>query len=207
MRTSTRDDSGGRRIRPWRWVPVLATIGLVLLGVSAAEALTLSKNAGTCADNSGISGGSWSNPSRAQGSSDGSNATYSNFFTGSTTHYLLCTNFGFTIPKGSRINSITVTWRKFGNGSDRSVKIVQNGSAAGTDQSTGAAWPGSATDVPYSGGLWGATWTAGDGATTDVNSTGFGAAISAGSVSFLGTVNVDSVTVTIDYTPRRQQVL
>jgi hypothetical protein len=201
------------------WLLVLAMVACSIMAAFPAAAKTATLNAGTCVDNTSVGTQTWSNPGNAAGATGASGSATVSMpgFSGSQSHYLLCTGFAFTIPARSVINSITVVFNGQSSSSsgsiyDGSVKIVQNGSATGTEnaRSSSTKWSTTATNVTYAGGTWGATWTAGDGASTDVNATGFGVAISAKrdwQLDSSRTGSIESVTITIDYTPRRQQAM
>ena len=215
----TAASSKSRNLRPSGWLLVLAMIACSILVTGQAAAKTASMNAGTCVDNTSVGSQTWSNPGNAAGATgaNGSATVSMPGFSSSQSHYLLCTGFGFTIPASSVINSITVVFNGQSSSSsgsiyDGSVKIVQNGSVTGTDnaRSSSTKWSTTASNVTYAGGTWGATWTAGGGASTDVNATGFGVAISAKrdwQLDSSRTGSIESVTITIDYTPRRQQAM
>jgi Family of unknown function (DUF6701) len=181
---------------------------LMILGAlvwsGGASALTQTATPTTCSDVTGIGTVTWNNPNDAVSSNDVyASATVS----GSTTHYLRCTGYGFSIPIGSTINGITVSVERKASSSgnwganDAAMRIVKAGVIGNTDFSTGTTYPnidtvedhGSATE------LWGETWTA-----ADINATNFGAALAATRFAWWGaaiTVTVDVIQITVDYTP------
>lgn len=89
------------------------------------------------------------------------------------THYLHSSYYGFTIPDGATINSITLRLKKYesaGGVTDYHVYLTKTGTANGTDNKITGAWATSNTWYTYSGGLWGMGWTA-----AQINSGLFGA--------------------------------
>ena len=156
--------------------------------------------AGTCANATGIGTVAWTNPSRAQTSND-SYATAPFSSNGDASNYLKCTNFGFSVPTNSTIQGIKVEW-EYSNTSggtiqDNASRIVKGGTIGTTDKSTATAWPGTDTFVAYgsSADLWSDSWTP-----SDINSSGFGAALSASQNSGGSrTASVDSVRITVSY--------
>ena len=116
-------------------------------------------------------------------------------------HYLKCTNFGFTIPSGGTIEGIQVEWEanasSGGTINDNAVRVVKGGTIGTADKSNTTAWQSSDTFRSYGGSsdLWSTTW-----APSDINATNFGAAVSAivnGGNS--KPANVDSVRITVSY--------
>ena len=119
--------------------------------------------------------------------------------------YLLCTNFGFSIPDGATIDGITVAVEKnsfdsqFGV-TDEHVKIVKGGSIGTTNKAdTGTEWPTTDGTATYGGvsDLWGETWTA-----ADINASNFGIVVSSDSSAGIGgdQARIDHVTITVTYT-------
>lgn len=132
------------------------------------------------------------------------------------TNYLTGKELADKVPVGATINGITIEVEAQSTDEqdrtvivDDSVRLYQNNALAGEDKADGTQTLVSLSDLPYSFGsssaLWGLTWIAGDGSgATDINGTGFGAAI-----SFLidqsgsggnGEAAVDHLLVSIDYT-------
>lgn len=159
--------------------------------------------AGTAADDATVGTISWANPTNAT-ASDNSRAD-ATLTTGTISHYLKATNFGFSIPAVATINGITVAWELLDQSAivraiDYAVRIVKGGTIGATDKGRGAtAWPGSDAFVSFGGesDLWGETWTV-----DDINASTFGAAISAktGDPGYSGHAYIDSVRITITYT-------
>lgn len=158
---------------------------------------------GTAANDSGIGSTDWTGPTNAQGTDDASVATGS-FSAGSPSHYLKCTNFGFSIPAGATIDGIQVEFYRdglVGSAIDNAVRIVKGGSISTTDKSSVVNWANSISGLrrdSYGGSseLWGETWTS-----TDINASTFGVAISAKATGGPpDNAEIDSVRITITYT-------
>lgn len=137
---------------------------------------------GTFSSDSTVGTKSWVGPSFVS-VSDGGDASASGFPSlSSLSHYLKCTNFGFSVPSGATINGIVVEIERFGSnfGSqkcyDDIIKIIKGGSYVGDNKAvTSTAWPTTKAYVTYGGAadLWGTTWS-----DTDINSANFGMGIS-----------------------------
>lgn len=178
-------------------------LGIGLLSSFAAGAVTATASPATCATVAGIGTVGWSNPTRAV-SSNNSRATAT--VDGTTTRYLVCTGYNFAIPAGSVINGITVNVERRSNrttnggSQDAAMRLVKGGAIGTADRSTATIYT-TADVVEAHGGaadLWGTTWTA-----ADVNAANFGAAFAATKASAAGaahSVQVDHVSITIDYT-------
>lgn len=157
--------------------------------------------AGTGADDASVGTKAWSNASRIvaeDGSSSGS------ALGAGTTHYLKATNFGFSIPSGATINGIQVEWKRSRTAGgtsyvDSAIRIVKSdGSIGSTNRSAGASWtPTTLTWDSFgsSSDLWGESW-----AYSDINSSNFGAVVSAIGVGSLTAGSVDACRITITYT-------
>ncbi len=188
-----------------RLLAILVLLPLLLLGQDKALAdATAATSAGTGADNSGVGTQAWSNPTRVV-ASDNSRATATNA-SAFVTHYLVGSQFGFSIPSGATINGILAEIEKSNNLAgtfecqDSKVRIVKADASIGTtDKAAGGNWPNNAgeayTSYGSSSDLWGETWT-----DTDINDTDFGVAISA---TCTGGANarVDHIRITVTYTP------
>lgn len=136
--------------------------------------------------------------------SDATNAHGPSVTPGSSTHYLLAKDFGFSIPAGATIDGITVSiTRRVTNasmpGRDERIRIIKGGTVKTTDKASGSSWPDSYAVASYgsSSDLWGETWT-----DTDINNTGFGVALSAvsTSVKYPTYFQVDCIEITVHYT-------
>jgi len=161
-------------------------------------------NPATAANDATLGSNAWSNTSNAF-SSNNSYAT-ATLADSETTQYLKLTNFGFAVPSGNRITGIVVEIEKSrtaGSGTikDNAVRIVKGGTPTGNDLKDANAWSTSDAYTSYGNSteLWGVTWTV-----SDINSSGFGVAISAhessGAMS-LQTAQIDHVRITVYYTP------
>jgi hypothetical protein len=163
---------------------------------------------GTTTSTAGLPSGAtlgWVNTGNS-GADDAAYATAdATFSIDDITEYLKITNFGFSIPAGATINSITAGVKRKTNTSslpvDYSIKIVKAGTISGTDQSAGDAWPTSEATKTFTGGggaLWGLAW-----GPSDINDSGFGVAISCADSGSVGgwIASINYITLTIDYTP------
>jgi hypothetical protein len=157
---------------------------------------------GTGVDDSSIGTTAWTSP----GNITAEDTTYAsaNLTLGVPSHYLKGTNFAFSIPSGATIDGIVVEWKRFcsvGRGTntaaDNAIRIVKGGTIGATDKSNGSNWPATNGYQSYgsSSDLWGETWS-----DTDINSSTFGAALSAKATSALATASVDFCRITVYYT-------
>lgn len=113
----------------------------------------------------------WSSPGNVTASDNTRTTALCN--SGSITHYLQATGFGFAVPTGATIDGIVVEWERGAtNVADYASRIVKGGSVGSTDKS-GGTWPTSDAYASYGGAsdLWGTTWTP-----ADINASNFGAA-------------------------------
>lgn len=166
-------------------------------------------SAGTATNVDYDSGAAWTNLSNIS-ASDNTYVTCTLTASGKS-DTLLATNFGFSIPTGSTINSILVEVEVKHTGSpafpsDESVLLTKNGSATvGNDgvtyeaHTTSDAYYSFDSDV-FSDPLWGTTWTA-----AEINASTFGvfyreytdgAGYDTGNV-----ISIDDIRITVDYTP------
>jgi hypothetical protein len=177
----------------------------VALASSAAQALTQARTPASCANNTTIGTVNWANPGNAI-TSNTSYATAGVAGGGTTTRYLLCSNYGFNLPAGSRIDGITVNVERrsssaaAGGVQDAAMRIVQGGVIGTADRSTTTQYTTSDFTEPHGGAtdLWGLTWT-----WADINAANFGAAFATrkntpGGGTF--TIFVDVIGITVDYT-------
>jgi hypothetical protein len=83
-----------------------------------------------------------------------------------------------------------------GAASDSRVRIVKGGTIGSTDKASGSEWPTTDTYATYGADddLWGETWTV-----SDINSSGFGVAISARGLASGGTASIDHIRITVYY--------
>jgi hypothetical protein len=162
--------------------------------------------AGTGADLTGVGTITWSSPTSIQ-ADDGTSAQA--ILSGTTSHYLKATNFGFSIPTGATVNGIWVEWKKNSPGglriTDTTIKIVKAGSVGGNNNSAGTNW-NLAGYQGYGGftDLWGLTWSP-----SDINDSTFGAVMSCSATSGESSVtaNVDACRITVYYTVSTIQTL
>jgi len=179
---------------------LLAACAFALPAQAFAQSQTRSPGAGgDCTNQGGIGTVAWSNPARAI-SSNNSYATRS--LDGTTSNYLRCLNYGFTIPAGGiEVNVERRSNRTTNGGSqDAAMRLVKGGVIEATDRSTTTTY--TTTDVVETHGsptdLWGTTWTP-----AEINAADFGAAFAATKPSAAGqahTVSVDHMPITIYYT-------
>ncbi len=157
----------------------------------------------TAADDSSLSGDTWSNPNNAKAL----DATYATAVDTNPnhTHYLKTTNYGFSIPAGSDIQGIVVevTRHASGNGTnnvtDYAVKIVKSDGSIGVTNKadTVTLWPTSDAVATYGSvsDLWGESWTS-----ADINNSDFGVAFSADlHPDTTVTAYVDYIAITVYY--------
>jgi hypothetical protein len=116
---------------------------------------------------------------------------------GSPTHYLKATNFGFSIPAPAAILGIEVlVERKSTSGTiaDSRARIVKGGVIGTAERAQPGAWSTTESTVTYGtpSDLWGETWTP-----ADINSTGFGFALSVDDSTDLALV--DQVRIKVTY--------
>lgn len=186
-----------------KWAGIVLALGFAFFWSNAASALTQTASPTACVDDNSTGTRTWSNPTRAF-ASDNNYATAS--VDGTTTHYLRCTGYGFTIPTGATINGITVSVERRssstanGGSRDAAVRVVKGGVIGTTDRSTGTTYPTSDTYEDHGGAtdLWGTSWTP-----TDINAANFGAAFASTKPSASGgshTISVDHIQITVDYT-------
>lgn len=186
------------------WAGTVLACGLLLSG--AAQALTQARTPSTCVNDTSFGTFAWTNPGNASASDD---AKATSAVTGrASTNYLKCTDYGFTIPVGARINSITIeversTSTTGGGGSrDAAVRVVQGGAIGALDQSSASPYTVAPPDVIEPHGattpLWGLTWTF-----ADINATDFGAAFAAqkNNPAQTHTLSADMLRITVDYDP------
>jgi hypothetical protein len=192
-----------QKIGPIHVVLAVMAVALALGWCNPAGAATQTLSPATCTSVAGT-GVNWTSPARAI-SSNGSYATAS--VDGSTTDYLECVDYGFTIPAGATINGITVNVERKssntnnGGSQDAAMRIVQGGVIGTTDLSSATIYTTADVVAAHGGAanLWGLTWTY-----ADINAANFGAAFQATKASATGgahTISVDHIQITVTYTP------
>lgn len=158
-------------------------------------------SAGTGTNDNSIGAIPWDNLGNI-GSSDNNYSTAGLLILGSNTNYLVASGFNLSIPNNATICGISVSIERSRSGigtiSDNAIYLYRQGNVVGSNHAVGGAWSGSDQVVTYGGenDLWGTSWTP-----TEVNSAGFGVAISAGLslVSVLTTARIDQVTLSVYY--------
>ncbi|OGZ65504.1 MAG: hypothetical protein A2822_04385 [Candidatus Staskawiczbacteria bacterium RIFCSPHIGHO2_01_FULL_41_41] len=187
-------------------VAVVLVVFMLLPGAANISADTSGPNSpSTTADDSGVGIAPWADHANIT-ASDNSPASAIIPAVDTITHYLKATNFGFSIPAGAIIDGIVVEWERRdadlggANTKDNAVRIVKGGTIGSTDKASVSTWPASDAYATYGGSsdLWGETWTV-----DDINSSTFGAALSARNVTTTSSASpyVDHVRVTVYYTP------
>ncbi len=157
---------------------------------------------GDCVEDASAGTAVWTRP----GNAFSDNGTYGSVSVdGTSSRYIKCTNYGFSIPSGVTIAGIVVTLERksdsTGNGgsTDAAVRVVKGGTIGTTDRSTATTYTTSDVkeDHGTSSDLWGDTFTV-----SDVNASNFGAAIRVQKASAAGaahSVTVDVVQITVHY--------
>lgn len=126
--------------------------------------------------------------------------------TGGSSEYLQGTNFGFTIPNDATIDGIEVEIDRFAGEystsriQDKSVHLLKDGMLVGENKAEeGKNWPRTMENKSYGGvnDLWEETWTP-----ADINSIGFGAALSVKNTSTISSrpATVDYIRIMVTYT-------
>ena len=184
----------------WGWQQLLPVQEVHATDTGARTATSTSD----CVDDATVGTQAWTNPGNAA-VFGGSSATISTNAS-VTSHYLKCTNFGFSglIPAGSTIDGIELIVGRnggvFGTAKDNAVRLVKGGVIGTTDKKSATNWPQSVAAATYGGvsDLWGDTWTI-----ADIESSGFGAVISATlTYSFFQVqANVDYIQIKVHYSP------
>ena len=171
----------------------------------AAQSQTRTASLTNCADDASIGTVAWGNAKNAS-TTDDVYATSS--LDGTISHYIKCTNYGFTLPTGAQIVGVVVNVERksdsTGNGgsTDAAIRLVKGGTIGGSSKNTGTTY--TTGDVIEAHGtsttdLWGNTLT-----DTDVNATTFGAAFAATKPSSAGAahiVSVDQIEIVVYYNP------
>jgi hypothetical protein len=205
-----------------RWhIPVKLVLVIIILSVlvplleqiliSRASAFSTSQGpltataSGNCTDDGTSSGTgtvTWTNP----GNAFSDNVTYATASVdGTTTHYIKCVGFGFSIPTGVTIGGIVLSLKRkasgTGNGgvTDAQVRLYKAGTIGATNRATATAY--TTTDVTENHGgtadLWGTTWTP-----SDINNANFGTGVAVTKASSAGaaiTASVDVAKLTVYY--------
>lgn len=157
---------------------------------------------GNCVDATGIGTVTWTNP----GNAFSTNTTYATASVDATTsHYIKCTSFGFSIPSNATVSGVVVSLTRKSNSTlnggskDAAIRLVKAGTIGSTDKSTATAYTTGDVTEAHGGSsdLWSDSWTP-----TDINNANFGAAIAvtkANSTGSAHTVYVDYISITVYY--------
>ncbi len=154
-------------------------------------------------DGSSFGSSSWVNPSRIT-ADDGSVTSNTNLAGTYDTHYLVSTNFGFSIPKNAVILGIEAIFgdRQYiasgtGTHTDGRIRLIISGTVQSTDRASGAVWPDIAETKTFGSpsDTWGRAW-----APSEINDTSFGCVLSVHQVlSSTSNSLVDYVSMKIYY--------
>ncbi len=184
---------------------LLLLAGALLSAPVLADVATGSPSSCQSVNWAGTGSSSWSNAGEAR-VSDNDRATAS--VDGTTTHWLVCTDYGFSIPAGSTINGIVVNVERRssstsnGGSEDAAVRLVVGGAVQGTDRATGTNY--TTSDVVEAHGGAADLWGAASRTPAQINASNFGAAFAATKPSSSGgshTISVDHIEVEVHYTP------
>ncbi len=159
-----------------------------------------------------IGGTTWSSRESAEVSDD-TYAVAEITSSSNPTNYLMAEDYSFSIPSWAVIDGIEVSverHRSINAGAsssvtDDTVKMLKDGIAVGDNMASATLWPNSDAVEVYGGpsNLWGATWTA-----SDINSTGFGMAISAKRNNTGDrTVYIDSIAIKVYYSDKTAPII
>lgn len=187
-----------------KWLLRSTAILLVLVVLLVPHTLADSSgpNApGSCINDTSYGTTAWTSPGNA-GSDNNTGA--SSFFGSSTSQYLRCTSYGFSIPDGATIDGIVVGIKRLSSAAffecadDRVRIIMADGTIGSTNKATATTWPTSYAYEDHGGttDLWGETWTA-----AGINDSDFGLALSALRIDANCSANVDHIRITVHYTP------
>lgn len=177
-------------------------------------AVTSYLSSGTCADDAGVGTVGWYADAFGTVLAGTEVSSNNDVYAGlnpanlGVSHYLKCTNFGFTssdIPSGSSINGFEIEVIQYRPAlptvSSTEVRFVKGGSVVGSDIGIAADWPTTETAVVYGNStqLGGQSWTQ-----SDVTSSNFGCVISVtwGTTRFVSTFTtlVEQVRMRVYYT-------
>jgi len=167
--------------------------------VTANQGPRVAVGTADCVNTTGVGTVAWSNAGQAS-AADTTYATVS--VDGTTSNYIKCINYGFTIPSGATIDGMVVTLARFANGtgsSDAAMRIVKGNVIGTTDRSTATTYGTTLSSEAHgtSSDLWGQTW-----ASSDINASNFGTAFAVRKASSAGaaqTVSVAEAQITVYY--------
>jgi hypothetical protein len=154
-------------------------------------------------DNAGVGTVAWEN--LPAGLEEGETHARAELSGGQSTHYYKATNPGFAIPEGAAIRGISTRFLRSAGGSperifDNRVRLIKSGSVqSAEDKASSEPWPFTSTSVEAvyggDGDLWSNSWTP-----ANVNSSGFGVAISAKAGEFGSQARFRGLMITVYYT-------
>lgn len=150
---STTTDSGAEPARVDAWDTVPDPTPEVLETYSSYQETFCTVGA----DTSGVGTSSWTGATSIY-ADDTSYASIDSAGTSSTSHYLLAKTFGLAVPSTAVIDGVEFTVRRIADNNashdranDSTVKMFYSGSAVGSNQSAGAAWPTSEESKVFGG--------------------------------------------------------
>lgn len=167
---------------------------------------------GTGADDDSVGTITWNNPTNIE-AADGV-YTEAPINAHADTHYLVATDFGFTIPDGSTISGVTLIINRYNSRAtaydvwDAVVSLLKAGTISGDNKADlVTAWPGSFASKSYGGvsNLWGLSLTS-----ADINASNFGAVLQVhghGASSYTARTRVDYITITVTYIEAGQPMM
>ncbi len=156
--------------------------------------------AGDCTNQLGIGTVNWANTGNAISSNNG---YASRSVDGTTSRWLRCLNYAFSIPAGATIVGIEVNVERKSNrtqnggSQDAGMRLVKAGVIEATDRSTTTTYTTADTVETHgsTSDLWGTTW-----APAEINAANFGAAFAATKPDAAGqahTITVDHIEITV----------
>lgn len=176
---------------------IIATAILIVVGAASAQVFSEGPlSPGTVVNDASVGTALWVNPGNAAVSDDALATTAPG---GTPTQYLEATSFGFSLPAPAQVVGIEAAVERrsiAGTVVDSAVRIVKGGVVGTADRSDAGFWMAGSDEIITYGSnsdLWGETWTP-----ADINSAGFGVAVSA--TDSFDTAGVDHITMTVYYT-------
>jgi len=190
------------------WMFVILFMFSFFLSSSEALAITINaqKSLNILSESGNDGNAVWNNPGNAKTTSATSDAfaTAVVDLSNPITHYIKATGFGFTIPTDATINGIKVRIERKKSSTaviiDKTVSLVKENAIIGANRARTVAWEDNNVEDLRSYGLgttdlWDTTWTV-----AEINSSAFGFAMSAKSLSTETVLlSVDYMTMTVYY--------
>jgi hypothetical protein len=142
----------------------------------------------------------WSEATNARCDDEEDRAFAAPLTKGQFTQTLKISNFGFQLPADARIEGIEVVIIRKGDVGgalhDRSIMLMRGGTAVGANLRSRDLWDDSWTAAYYGDETmdWDEAWTV-----RDINSSGFGVAVSAMSAGVIARPQIDEVLVTVHF--------